>query len=33
MVRKDGQFVPELVQFFGWELLDSVDMIREAFSL
>ena len=33
MVRKDGQLVPELVQFFGWELLDSVDMIRKAFAL
>jgi S-adenosylmethionine synthetase len=33
MVRRDGQLVPELVQFFGWELLDSVDMIKEAFSL
>jgi hypothetical protein len=33
MVRKDGKLVPELVQFFGWELLDSVDMIREAFGL
>jgi S-adenosylmethionine synthetase len=33
MVRKDGKFVPELVQFFGWELLDSVDMIKSAFGL
>jgi S-adenosylmethionine synthetase len=33
MIRKNGQFVPELVQFFGWELLDSVDMIKEAFNL
>ena len=33
MVRKEGKFVPELVQFFGWELLDSVDMIKEAFGL
>ena len=33
MIRKDGKFVPELVQFFGWELLDSVDMIREAFGI
>jgi hypothetical protein len=33
MVRKDGQLIPELVQFFGWELLDSVDMIKEAFKL
>ena len=33
MVRKEGKLVPELVQFFGWELLDSVDMIKEAFNL
>jgi S-adenosylmethionine synthetase len=33
MIRKNGQLVPELVQFFGWELLDSVDMIKEAFGL
>ena len=33
MIRKDGKLVPELVQFFGWELLDSVDMIKAAFKL
>ena len=33
MVKRDGKFVQELVQFFGWELLDSVDMIKEAFGL
>ena len=33
MIRKNGQLVPELVQFFGWELLDSLDMIKEAFGL
>ncbi len=32
-VRRDGKDVQELVQFFGWELLDSVDMIKEAFGL
>ena len=33
MIRKEGKLVPELVQFFGWELLDSVDMVRKAFNL
>ena len=32
-IRKDGKMVQELVQFFGWELLDSVDMIKESFGL
>ena len=32
-IRRDGKFVQELVQFFGWELLDSVDMIKAAFNL
>ena len=32
-IRKDGKLVQELVQFFGWELLDSVDMIKESFGL
>ena len=32
-VRRNGKDVQELVQFFGWELLDSVDMIKEAFGL
>lgn len=30
---RDGKEVEEEVQFFGWELLDSVDIIREAFGL
>ena len=33
MIRKNGQLVPELVQFFGWELLDSVETIKTAFGL
>ena len=32
-IRRDGKYVQELVQFFGWELLDSVDMIKAAFNL
>ena len=32
-IRRDGKYVQELVQFFGWELLDSVDMIKKAFNL
>ena len=32
-LRKNGKEGQELVQFFGWELLDSVDMIKEAFKL
>ena len=32
-IRRNGKDVQELVQFFGWELLDSVDMIKEAFNL
>ena len=32
MVR-NGVKTQEYVQFFGWELLDSVDMIKEAFGL
>ena len=32
MIR-GGVKTTELVQFFGWELLDSVDMIKEAFKL
>ena len=32
MIR-NGVRTKELVQFFGWELLDSVDMIKEAFKL
>ncbi len=30
---RDGKKVNKLVQFFGWELLDSVDMIKKAFEL
>ncbi|MBO5118449.1 methionine adenosyltransferase domain-containing protein, partial [Methanocorpusculum sp.] len=30
---KGGKKVTELVQFFGWELLDSVDMVKAAFGL
>ena len=30
---RNGVKSTELVQFFGWELLDSVDMIREAFGI
>ena len=32
-IRRNGKYEQELVQCFGWELLDSVDMIREAFGL
>ena len=32
MVR-DGRTVEEEVQFFGWELLDSVDLVRKEFGL
>ena len=32
MIR-NGVRTQEYVQFFGWELLDSVDMIKEAFNL
>ena len=32
-IRRNGKYEQELVQFFGWELLDSVDMIKEAFKL
>ena len=32
MVR-NGKKYQEYVQFFGWELLDSVDMIKAAFNL
>lgn len=32
-LRKNGREVTECVQFFGWELLDSVDRIKEAFGL
>jgi len=32
-MMKGGVKTTEVVQFFGWELLDSVDMIREAFGL
>ena len=30
---RDGKKVNKLVQFFGWELLDSVDQIKKAFEL
>ena len=30
---RDGRTVEEEVQFFGWELLDSVDMVRKEFGL
>ena len=32
-IRRNGKYEQELVQFFGWELLDSVDMIKAAFNL
>lgn len=32
-LRRNGREVTECVQFFGWELLDSVDRIKEAFGL
>ena len=32
-VVRGGRKVQEFVQFFGWERLDSVDMIKEAFGL
>ena len=32
-VIRDGKKTQEFVQFFGWELLDSVDMIRKEFNL
>ena len=32
-VRKDGRMVDKLVQFFGWEKLDSVDQVKKAFGL
>lgn len=32
-VIRDGKKTQEFVQFFGWERLDSVDMIKEAFGL
>lgn len=32
-LRRDGREVTECVQFFGWELLDSVGRIKEAFGL
>ena len=32
MIR-NGVKTTEYVQFFGWELLDSVDMLKEAFGL
>ncbi len=32
-VIRNGKKTTEYVQFFGWELLDSVDMIKEAFGL
>ena len=32
-IIRDGKKSKEYVQFFGWELLDSVDRIKEAFSL
>ena len=32
-MMRGGVKTTEYVQFFGWELLDSVDMIREAFGL
>ena len=30
---RDGKKVQEYVQFFGWELLDAVDKVKEAFNL
>lgn len=32
-LRRNGREVTECVQFFGWELLDSVDRIKESFGL
>lgn len=32
-LRRNGREVTECVQFFGWELLDSVNRIKEAFGL
>lgn len=32
-IRRGGVKTQEFVQFFGWELLDSVDMIKKAFNL
>lgn len=32
-VRRNGRYEEEYVQFFSWELLDSVGMIKEAFGL
>ena len=32
-VRVNGQMVKKEVQFFGWEKLDAVDKIKEAFNL
>ena len=32
-IRRGGVKTQEFVQFFGWELLDSVDMIKKAFGL
>lgn len=32
-IIRNGEETEELVQFFGWELLDSVDKIKEAFDL
>jgi S-adenosylmethionine synthetase len=30
---RDGKEIEKPVQFFGWELLDSVDLIKKAFGL
>ena len=30
---RNGKKTQEYVQFFGWELLDSVDAVKEAFGL
>ncbi len=32
-IVRDGQWTQEFVQFFGWELLDAVPAVREAFGL
>ena len=32
-VIENGQKVSKEVQFFGWELLDTVDQIKEAFDM
>jgi S-adenosylmethionine synthetase len=29
----NGELVKEEIQFFGWELLDSVDLIKKEFGL